>query len=278
MNKNFVISQNDAKYRNARISLLMIVILSALNLVSIILTETYFLFSAYLTQIIAISGFYVYAETGWAIVYVITFIIGLVSVVPYLICWIFSKKKVGWMIAALVLFSLDSVLFFFDFLVSLLSGDLYGIIDLLIRSWALVSLAMAVNYGLKAAKEPKNVYEEETAENLYEDFYASKEDNTVETQRTLTIRRKKSYVGCAIKFVCFINGKEVCTLKNGETQSLTVSGKAFDIGVMFNNGLATATEKIPEGTEDLDYTIYVKSGFTAAKIFVVPTDSIPKKK
>ena len=41
-------SINDAKYKNMRVSLLAIVIFSAINLISITLTQTYFLFSAYL--------------------------------------------------------------------------------------------------------------------------------------------------------------------------------------------------------------------------------------
>jgi hypothetical protein len=181
------------------------------------------------------------------------------------------------MIAALVLFSLDSVAFLFDFILLLLSGEFSGIIDLLIRTWALVSLAMAVKFGLKAAKDPAPV-QDDTAANAEENVYVPGEDGMSEVQRTLTIRRKKAYAGCAIKFVCYINGNEACSLTNGETQTLSVSGNSFDIGVMFSNGLATVSEKIPAGTEDLDYTVYVKSGFWAAKMFVVPTASIQKKK
>ncbi len=53
--------------------------------------------------------------------------------VPYLLCWIFSKKRRGWMIAALVLFAVDTGALVVDTLGS--DDVLYNLPDLLFHIW-----------------------------------------------------------------------------------------------------------------------------------------------
>lgn len=270
-------SINEAKYKNMRISLLLIVIASAVNLFSIILAETYFLFSAYITQLLATIGYSLYLETEMVIFPVLMGVVGLVTIVPYLLCWIFSKKHVGWMIGALVLFSLDSLLFLPDFFAFLLGGDFTMILDLVIRIYALVSLAMGVSYGLKAKKETAAAAEAVPAMadamvGNGTDYAPAYHGETFDVQRTVTVARKKSFVGCAVPIVICVNGNEVCRLKNGETQTVTVGSNSFELGARFTNGLGAGNTVVPAGTDALTYQATVKTGMMASQIVLTQTN------
>ena len=266
-------SINNAKYKNMRMSLLLIVIASTVNLFSIILMERYFLFSAYITQLLATIGYSLYLETEMIVFPIIMGVVGLVTVVPYLLCWIFSKKHVGWMIGALVLFSLDSLLFLPDFLAFLMQGDVTMILDLAIRIYALVSLAMGVSYGLKAKKETANAAEAvPTMVGSITDYVPDGESQIPDASRTVTVMRKKSFMGCAVPIVIYANGNELCRLKNGETQTVTVGSAAFELGAMFTNGLGAGNTIVPTGTDELTYQVSIKTGMMASHIVLTQTN------
>lgn len=261
----------DAKYKSMRASLLAIVIFSAINLISVTLTQTYFLFSAYLPQLLAVVGYEFYLETEMTVFPVIFGVIGLVMVIPYLICWIFSKKHVGWMIGALVMFSLDTLLFLPDFITFLMAGDFSTILDLVFHVYALVSLAMGVSYGLKAKKETATAAEAipTMAEVLAEsgtDYAPASTPEADDVQRTVTVARKKSFVGCAMPIVLYVNGKEVCRLKNGESQTFTVGSNAFELGAQMSNGLCVGSTMVSMGTTALSYQAAIKSGMMTSHI------------
>ena len=156
MNQHPNLSLNDTKYRNARCSLLTIVLLSVLNVFSMIFAETYFLFSAYLPQSFVYIGYDLAAESGDNLFLIVAGVMAVIVLIPYLLCWIFSKKRVGWMVGALCLFALDSVLFFFDFIAMIQVGEYGMIIDVVIRIWAIVSLILGVKYGFAAKKDTEN--------------------------------------------------------------------------------------------------------------------------
>lgn len=270
-------SLNDAKYRNMRISLLLIVIASTVNLFSIILTETYFLFSAYITQLLALVGYSLYLETQMIVYPIVMGVIGLITVVPYLLCFIFSKKHVGWMIGALVIFSLDSLLFLPDFFAFLMQGDVSMILDLAIRIYALVSLAMGVSYGLKAKKETANAADAiptmgDATVGVGADYVPSFDAQVSDVTREVTVTRKKSFVGCAMPIVIYVNGKEVCRLKNGETQTVTVGSNSFELGAKSTNGLCAGSTMVPTGTDALSYQAAIKTGMVANHIVLTRTD------
>lgn len=74
--------------------------------------------------------------------------------VPYLLCWIFSKKRRGWMIAALVLFAVDTGALVVDTLGS--DDVLYNLPDLLFHIWVLVYLVLGVKHAQQAlAPQPE---------------------------------------------------------------------------------------------------------------------------
>ena len=140
-------------YKNARVSLLLIIIFSVVNLFSTVLAETYFLFSAYIPQLLISVGYYLSAETGLQLYTLVGGVMGFILIVPYFICWIFSKKHVGWMIGALAFFAVYSVIFLIDFIGLLAMGDYSMLIDLFIRVCALTSLILGVVYGFRAKRE-----------------------------------------------------------------------------------------------------------------------------
>jgi len=148
--KNNAVNNEEMKYTRARHSLLLVVILSIVNMFSLVFADTYYLFSSYITLSITATGGYMYLESGEAVLLIVTIALGIISLVPYLLCWIFSKKKVGWLIAALVLFALDTLLLLID-AVSMLEATF--ILDLVIHILVVVELVIAVKYGLKKKKE-----------------------------------------------------------------------------------------------------------------------------
>ena len=164
------------KYKNARSNLLLVLVFTAINIVLLVAkSDVYFLFSAYIpyafvTIGMAICGmlpsdYYVEELAGLEFlptsVFVVFLGVALVITAMYLISWIGSKNnKSGWLIFALVLFAIDTVLM-------LLSGiQLEGIIDIAFHIWVIVSLLMGINACSKFKKLPPE--ELETAEGLPE--------------------------------------------------------------------------------------------------------------
>ncbi len=145
------------KYGVARGNLLLTVILTVINIVlSALNASVYLLFSASIPYIIASVGSGLMYDREFAaemgateemipVIFTVLLIVGLVLTVPYFLCWLFSKKHYGWMIAALVLFSLDTLFLLFNFDISL-------ILDLLIHAWVLYYLIMGVVNGARFRK------------------------------------------------------------------------------------------------------------------------------
>ncbi len=148
-------------YNRGRIFLLSVIVLSFLNIFGIFISNVYYLCSAYIPQIILFYGYAFYEETGDSVYLVTTGIFAAVTVIPYLICFILSKKHVGWLIGALALYIFDSLLFAVDFILTLLAGETGMIIDLVFRVIIFAYLIIGVKYGLKIANETqkeKNPY------------------------------------------------------------------------------------------------------------------------
>ena len=246
------------KYNNSRQSILLLFIFSVINIFSISMLGTYFLFSAYLPQVLISLA---YLDPSLTPVMVI---LSILYILPYLLCYIFSKKKAGWMIAALVLFSVDSLFFLIDLPAYLAAGEVSFLIDLFFRIYVLASLIIGVvnakqatlvaNGGMQGNTETESVNQEgETEGNV--DFY--------DTTRQLTIDRKKKFVGCAVAILVYANGKELGKLKNGQTETFTVPARTFHLRVAFSNGLSDNSIEIAAGESPIAYEVVPKMGFTA---------------
>lgn len=158
------------KYSAARNNLLIVVAFSLVNILMLATNSgTYFLFSASVPYLLTdigmglcgmyppeyyegLEGMYILDKS----VFVILLVISLLILGVYLICWIFSKKKCGFLITALVLFSIDTV-------VMLLSYGLSSIVDLVFHVWIIVILSIGINAHFKLKKLPpeENVIEGE---------------------------------------------------------------------------------------------------------------------
>ncbi|MBE6620921.1 MAG: hypothetical protein E7625_06140 [Ruminococcaceae bacterium] len=153
------------KYSTARWNLLGAVIFTAINLFLLLSgANSYFLFSIYLPYFLGGMGmllcgkfppeFYeglgevTFLDTS---VLVVMMIVAVVILGLYLLAFFMSKKKSGWLIAALVLFSIDSALM-------LLLGDFASsILDIVFHAWVIYYLIV----GITSANKLKNMPEEE---------------------------------------------------------------------------------------------------------------------
>ena len=149
-------------------SLLLIVILTVVNLIMTILdTNTYFLFSASVPYYLVFVGMGIengFVDGAWNVKGTLTYtglVIALVIVAVYLLCWLLSKERAGWLTAALVLFIVDTVaLVVITF--ALYDSPMGKLVDFLLHIWAIVELVLAVRGSRKLkelppTEEPRNV-------------------------------------------------------------------------------------------------------------------------
>lgn len=255
--------QYNAKYKQVRLTLLVIIVCSLVNVFTLTFGDMYYLFSSFFTQLIALVGAEIYLMTEAIGALVIFAILGVISVVPYVLAYFFSKKHVGWMIAALALFSVDSLLFLIFFLLSLLAGDFSGIFDLIIRVYALWSLGAGVKYGLHAKSAPPY-----TPSQPYTPAAAQPADESAAISRTITVTRKKAFSGCAIRFQCYIDKQQVALFQNGQSMEFTVSGGAHELALIAENGVLANAIQIPAGAQNKKYVFRVKTGLVAGHVII----------
>lgn len=141
----------ELKYKRSRYNLLLVTIVSVINLFSLSLSQTYFLFSAQIPSFFV--ELFMYTEEGEIAPFadlIIPIVLGVILTIPYLLCFFFSKKRPGWMVAALVFFVFDCI-----FLVTMYYlSDV--IIDLLFHAWVLFYLVTGVINGYKLKKMPED--------------------------------------------------------------------------------------------------------------------------
>ncbi|MBE6585889.1 MAG: hypothetical protein E7645_05090 [Ruminococcaceae bacterium] len=265
--KAIAMSQNETKYKNMRLMLLMTLIFSFVNCITIFAADMFFYFSAYLPLVIISVGKLFTEVPGGMIVYIIYTVLSIVLLVPYLLCYIFSKKRVGWMIAGLIIFSADTLLLLVDVLTAF-SSTL--VICMVFHIYIIVTLAMGVKYGLDAKKERENATNGIPADAYAAgDAFVPQEDGsyaTVETstyadvRRTITVIRKKSFVGCAVAIHCYAGNNQVFSLKNGKSDTFEATGDTFVLRAGSGNGLVVGEIQVPAGTENLTYEVAMKMG------------------
>lgn len=151
----------EQRLRNGRSSLLAILLFSVINLVFLLLdTGRYFLFSAsvpyYLTWFGKVLDNGTYDGSGTVIgTFTITaVVVSLIILAVYLVIWLLSKKRQGWLTVGAVLFTVDTVaLAVFAF--CLLDNPASCLLDLIFHAFALWSLFSAT----RAAKKLKSMPE-----------------------------------------------------------------------------------------------------------------------
>ena len=134
-------------YNTARSNLLLVVAFTVVNLVlSLINADVYFLFSATGPQFL--MGIGLLAEDS--LVLTVCAVLAFLGAGVYLLCWLLSKKHRGWMIVALVLFSLDTLA-----ALGMLLADTSMIIDVAIHGWVLFYLITGTSAMVKMKKNPE---------------------------------------------------------------------------------------------------------------------------
>ena len=160
----------EGRYRGARNNLLLVVVFSAVNIILLAVNSfTYFLFSASVPYMLADIGKFLcgkYPEEYYAelevyevlpdTLYWVLLALSAVIIVMYLLAFIFSKNKVGWLIFALVFFVLDTAVMFLYFGINV---DM--IMDIVFHIWVLISLCMGIHAHFKLKKLPDEPVEPE---------------------------------------------------------------------------------------------------------------------
>lgn len=172
---NYAPTQRQAlemKYMSARTNFLLVAIFTAINLCLLVAnSNTYFLFSAYVPYMLVDLGMFLCGKypaelyegelAGMEFLddsfFVITLVIAVAILAFYVLTWFMSgKHRVGWMIAALVLFAADTIIMF-----AMCGIALEMILDILFHAWVLYYLAMGIYAHYKQKTLPPD--EEELA-------------------------------------------------------------------------------------------------------------------
>lgn len=144
----------EQKYKSARSNLLLTIILTVVNVILLLSgSETMMLFSISVPYYAVIFGYF----SGDQAMLITGCAIAAVMLAAYLLCWIFSKKRSGWLVAALVLFVLDSLVMA---LMYYLIGEFSGILDVVIRVFVLYYLIVGIRSAGQLKKMPPEAKEE----------------------------------------------------------------------------------------------------------------------
>ena len=143
-----------AQYNAARSNLLLVAAFSFINLFLLVINASvYFLFSATFPYYLPIFG-NAFAEVyDIPALYSISLGISVLVIAFYLLCWILSKKKGGWLLTAAILFGIDClmllcILIFFGF-------ELSSLLDLLFHAWVMFSLCRGFSCYRKLSRMPE---------------------------------------------------------------------------------------------------------------------------
>ena len=145
---------------SGRSSLLLILIFTVVNLLFLVLdVDRYFLFSASVPYYLTVLGKGMdngFSSGAWDVngTYTITaLVISLVILAVYLVCWLLSKKKTGWLTVAMVMMILDTLaLALFTF--ALYDNPVANLMDFLFHAWAAWSLIQGSRAGGRLKKLP----------------------------------------------------------------------------------------------------------------------------
>ena len=156
----------EGKYNSSRYNLLIVVIFTVINAVLLLTNaNTYFLFSAYIPYFLVDMGMFLCGKYPDAVYegldgmefmdgsfLVVMCVLALIGIGVYLLCWFMSKKKSGWLVAALVFIIVDTLA-----LIGLVGFAVDMIIDYLFHGLVIYYLVS----GIMAHKKLQNLPEDE---------------------------------------------------------------------------------------------------------------------
>ena len=176
------------KFNNARGNLLAAVAFTVINIVLLFVdASSYFLFSIFVPYFITLMAmlvtgklpaeFYTEEWAGYEFldgsVFWVVLVIAIVILGLYLLSWFLSKKnKVGWLVFALVIFCIDTLLMLY------FQGISESIMDIVFHVWVIVSLTS----GIIAYNKLKKLPEEDILEITEENEITEEIENIEETE------------------------------------------------------------------------------------------------
>ncbi len=227
-------------YTFGRINLLFIALFSVINIGSLTAgNHAYLLFSAVIPYWLVDTGLYIcgkypeaFYEGGYEAhtfldntVYLLIVGVALLLISFYVICFLFSKNnRVGWIIAALVFFVIDTVALVFLYRITSI------MIDIVIRVYMLAAFGFSIRgyYDMKklSAEEENHAPEVTTASLLTDDvqdapIHKIKPDSTPLRPADLTVKSRVLLEGTVF-------GHEVVYRRVKKTNELVIDGKVYD--------------------------------------------------
>ncbi|MBQ8837206.1 MAG: hypothetical protein IJ002_06850 [Clostridia bacterium] len=203
------------KYAAARANLLAVIVFTAINIIMYFLgSQTMFLFSASVPYFAAIYAD-IFREVELQGLFIACIVIAVIIIAAYLLCWIFSKKHCGWLVAALVMFAVDTVVLAFLYFSA---GEMSGVMDVLFHVWVLYYLITGVSAGLKLKKLPE---ETPTIEGEYE------ETEPAEVQNTPSLRMADMEVKSRTLLEANACGKHICYRRVKRVNELVINGYVY---------------------------------------------------
>lgn len=171
----------EGTYKTSVSNLLLVIAFSVINIILLVANSTtYFLFSAFIPYFLTDCGMFfsgsypaeyyydvgdfVFLDKSFLLVMVA---IAVIIILVYLLSWIFAKKKkVGWLIAATVLFGIDTLAMF-----AINGFSIDSILDVVFHVWVIWSLINGIitYYKLKKLPEEELTAAEETVEEQLEE-------------------------------------------------------------------------------------------------------------
>ena len=209
------------KYTKSRNNLLLMLILTVVNIILYAVgSDTMMLFSA----TIPYFGIIVGHATGIQSIFTFFICVAIAILIVYLLCWILSKDHYGWMIAALVLFIIDTVAMAGLYL---MLGEFSGILDVLIHAWVLYYLITGVSSGrkLKTMPEETNTYEEQPYE---EQAYVENSSEMGNTPQSSILRMADTTLKSRILAEADAAGHHICYRRVKRTNELVIDGYVYD--------------------------------------------------
>lgn len=152
----------EQQINGARSSLLLTLGLTLVNVILLMFnSNTFFLFSVFVPYELIYFGRTMDAGLIGSNT-VVSLIIAAAILVVFVLCWLFGKKKPGWLTVAAVLFALDTAaLLWFTFT---LAADPAGqIMNIAIHAYVLIQLIQGCVSGAKLKNEPEDPMEDPIA-------------------------------------------------------------------------------------------------------------------
>lgn len=224
-NNNMPQTRNPAqeKYNVARANLLLMLILTIVNLILLMANAgVMLLFSATAPYIIVSIG--VISEIN--VILIICLLITAIILITYFLCWLFSRYHYGWMVAALVLFSIDTLMMAGMYI---LAQDISGILDVVIHIFVLYYLIVGVRYGYKLKEQPAT--SDTKSEATEESFSAPGEEVSTESTSSsdsVPLRKANNDIKYRVLLEHEYLGHHICYRRVKRVNELVIDGYVYD--------------------------------------------------